>query len=41
LIDALAWDAVNPEPAPVRTGPQHIDAFLKALSRKPDGSPES
>jgi Fe-S-cluster containining protein len=39
LIDALAFAETNPEPAAQRTGPQHIDAFLKELSRSPGEPP--
>jgi Fe-S-cluster containining protein len=32
LIESLSFAASHAEPPPDRTGPQHIDAFLKALS---------
>jgi Fe-S-cluster containining protein len=39
LIESLTFAESHPEPAPVRTGPQQIDAFLKALGSS--GSPET
>ena len=33
LIEALDYVAENPAPAPDRTGPQHVEALLKELSK--------
>ena len=37
LIEALSFAAQSPNSTSDRTGPQHIEAFLKALSQSPDG----
>ncbi len=36
LTDALVYARKHPGPPPSRTGVQHIEAFLKELSRKPE-----